>query len=188
MQEACAMKLLQTRIEIPKICDTRIVQLTHTIWTQLEQRNEWIYFIPLSDSITILCPDKNLIDITLTGNGKLMIQPNCKGYSLTALLATKNDIQTNITKYGGDLLSKVETQFECCKNFGVSKNLSHLQLELNFKHVVSPMEDLKYASYKVSELEEKIKETAWKHQYTKSHSTYSVSVYILTTLVSICDL
>jgi hypothetical protein len=83
MQEVCVMKLLQTRIDIPKICDTRIVQLTHPIWTQLEQRNEWIYFIPLSDSITILCPDKNPIDITPRGMGKLMVEPNCKGYSLT---------------------------------------------------------------------------------------------------------
>jgi hypothetical protein len=102
----------------------------------------------------------------------------------TALQATKNDIQTNTTKYGGDLLSKVETQFECCENFGVSKNVSHLELELNFKHMVSCVEDLKYASYKVSKLEEKIKETEWKHQHTKSHSTYSVFVYILITLVS----
>jgi hypothetical protein len=58
MQESCAIKLLQPRLSIPKICDTRIVQLAHTIWTQLEKRNEWIYFIPSSDSLTILCPEK----------------------------------------------------------------------------------------------------------------------------------
>jgi hypothetical protein len=148
MQEACAMKLLQPRKDIPKICDTRIVQLTHTIWTQLEQRNEWIYFIPLSDSISILCPDKDPMDVTLTGTGKLTIQPNCKGYSLTALLATKDVMQVNTTKYGGDLLSKVEFQYECCESLGVPKNLSHLELELNFKHVVSHVEELKYASKK----------------------------------------
>ncbi|PNF42917.1 hypothetical protein B7P43_G12321 [Cryptotermes secundus] len=83
MQEACA-------INIPRICDTRIVQLMHTIWTQLEQRNEWIYFIPLSDSITILCPGRDPTDIVLTSTGKLMIQPNCKGYSLQECYPSKH--------------------------------------------------------------------------------------------------
>jgi hypothetical protein len=94
---------------------------THTIWTQLEKRNEWIYFIPQSDSITILCPEKEPTDVLLTGTGKLMIQPGCKGYSLTALLATQNDIQVNTLRNAGDLLSKIELQFECCESLGVSK-------------------------------------------------------------------
>jgi hypothetical protein len=75
-----------------------------------------------------------------------VIQPNCKGDSLTASLDTKNDIPANTTKYGGDLLSKIEIQFECCESLGVSTNLNHLDLELNFKHIVSHVEDLKYAS------------------------------------------
>jgi hypothetical protein len=131
-----------------------------------------------------LCPDKEPTDVILTGTGKLIIRPNCKGYSLTALLTTRNDLQANTTKYGGDLLSKINIQFECCEGFGIPRNLSHLELELNFKHVVSHVEDLKYASYRVSELERKIKESEWKHQHSQYHYTYSVSAYILVTLIS----
>jgi hypothetical protein len=154
------------------------------IWTQLEQRNEWIYFIPLSDSVTILCPDKEPTDAILTGIGKLIIRPKCKGYSLTALLTTRNNIQANTTKYGGDLLSKVNVQFECCESLGVSRNLCHLELELNFKHVVSHVEDLKYASYRVSQLEGRIKENEYKHQHSQYY-TYSAFAYILVTLISV---
>lgn len=183
MQETCVIKLLQPRINIPKICDTRTVQLKHTIWTKLEQRNEWMYFIPMSDSITILRPEKEPLDILLTGTGKLIIQPNCKGYSVTALLATKTDVQVNTIKYGGDLLSKVESQFECC-----AKNLSHIKLDMHYKHIVSQVEDLKYASFKVSELEGKLKEQEWKHQHAQYHKEYSATAYILITLISIYEI
>jgi hypothetical protein len=44
MQESCAVKLLQSQINISKVCDTRIVQLEFTVWTQLEKLNEWVYF------------------------------------------------------------------------------------------------------------------------------------------------
>ncbi|KDR06842.1 hypothetical protein L798_03894, partial [Zootermopsis nevadensis] len=35
LQESCAVKLLQRRREIPNSCDTRLVQVKNTIWTQL---------------------------------------------------------------------------------------------------------------------------------------------------------
>jgi hypothetical protein len=151
---------LQPRLNIPKVCDTRTAQIVYTIWTQLEKRNEWIYFIPSSDSITILCPEKEPVDIVLRGTGKLSIQSECKGYSLTALLATQNNIQVNTSRHGGDFLSEVESHFECCEQFGTSINLSHTELDmkLKLKHVVTHMEDLKIASYKIFKLENLSKE------------------------------
>jgi hypothetical protein len=140
MQESCMVKLLQPRINIRKICDTRVVQITHTVWTQLEKRNEWIYFIPSSDSITILCPEKEPIDVVLRNTGKLKIEAGCKGYSQTALLSTKNEIKVNTSRCGGDLLSKVESQFNCCEQLGISINLSNIDLDLKFKQVVTHME------------------------------------------------
>jgi hypothetical protein len=121
----------------------------------MEKRNEWIYFIPSSESLTILCPEKEPIDVVLTETGKLTIRSSCKGYSLTALLTSKNDVQVNTSKRGGDLPSKVETQFECCERLGISGNLSHIELDMKFKHIVSHVEELKYASFKISELENK---------------------------------
>jgi hypothetical protein len=183
MQESCEIKLLQPRLNIPKVCDTRIVKIVNTIWTQLEKGNEWIYFIPSSESITILCPEKEPVDIVLRGTGKLSIQSGCKGYSLTAMLATQKNIQVNNSRHGGDLLSKVESHFDCCEQFGTSINLSHIELDMKLKHVVTHMEDLKFASYKISELENLSKEEEWKWKHLQYHKTYSVLMYISLTII-----
>jgi hypothetical protein len=88
MQESCAIKLLQPRLNIPKLCDTRIVQITNTIWTQLEKRNEWIYFIPNSDIISILFPEKEPIDVIIRGTGKLSISSGRKRYTVVPWFAS----------------------------------------------------------------------------------------------------
>lgn len=49
----------------------------------------------------------------LRGTGKLYILYGYKGYRLTALSTTQNNIQVNASRYGGDLVSKVESHFEC---------------------------------------------------------------------------
>jgi hypothetical protein len=137
MQEACAVKLLLPRVSIPKVCDARIVHVEHTIWTQLEQRNEWIYFTPFSDSDTIVRFDREPVEIQLRGTGKLNINSGCEGYSLTSLLNTRSEIQANYTGKGEALLSRVETQFECCEQFGTFVNVSHIELDMKQKPTVT---------------------------------------------------
>jgi hypothetical protein len=88
--------------------------------------------------------------LVLRGTEKLSIQSGCKGYSLTALLTTQNNLQANTTRYGGDWLSKIETDFECCEELGKPFNLSHAELDMKSKHIITHMENLKYASYNIS--------------------------------------
>jgi hypothetical protein len=178
MQESCMVKLFQPRVTIQQICDTRIVHISHSIWTRLEKRNEWIYFIPSSDSVTIACPNKEPVEVVLRYTGKLKIQSGCKGYNKTALLSTESEIRVNTSRNGGDLLSKVDSEFECCESLGISINLSHVDLDMKFKHVVTHVEDLKYASFKISELEKLTREQEWKNKHTQHHKTYSILVYI----------
>ena len=83
--ESCAVMMLQRKDTIPPICDTRVVRFSHTVWTQLGN-NTWIYFAPHSDTLTIVCPNGNPLDITIRGTGKLYVYPGCKGYSTTAIL------------------------------------------------------------------------------------------------------
>ncbi|PNF36838.1 hypothetical protein B7P43_G09629 [Cryptotermes secundus] len=61
--ESCAVKLLQ-QVEIPKNCDTRLAQIKNTIWTQLD--NEWLYFAPVAERVTVLCNDRDPLHVTLT--------------------------------------------------------------------------------------------------------------------------
>jgi hypothetical protein len=160
----------------------RVVHVDHTIWTQLEKRNEWVYFTPVSDSITIVCQEKEPVEIKLTGTGKLNIDSGCKGYSLTALLITTNEIQVNYTGNGGDLLSKVETQFECCEQLGISINLTHIELDMKLRPTVMHI-DLKCANYRISELEKLAAEQEWKRKHFEYHNTYSILMYVAITII-----
>lgn len=188
LRESCIVKLLQPRITVPQSCDTRIVSLTHPVWTQLEKRNEWIYIIPSSNSVTIVCSHKEPVEVILSRTGKLKIQAGCKGYTKTAVLSTTSEVKVNATRTGGDLLSKVDAEFECCENFGSHINLSHIDLDMKFKHVVNQVEDLKFASFKISELEKLAREHEWKNKYTQYHTTYSVFAYIIVSIVVIYGL
>ena len=60
LHENCMVKLLQPRGTVPTICEKRIVEISNSIWTQLAN-NEWIYFVPSNDSITILCMENLLL-------------------------------------------------------------------------------------------------------------------------------
>ena len=43
--ESCAVTMFQRKNSLPSVCDTRLVRLSNTVWTQLTN-NSWIYFAP----------------------------------------------------------------------------------------------------------------------------------------------
>jgi hypothetical protein len=61
-------------------------------------------------------------------------------------------------------------------------------INLNFKHIVSHLDDLKHAGYKISKLENEIREQEWKNHQIIKHSAYSAIVYILLSIVVIYTL
>jgi hypothetical protein len=54
---------------------------------------------------------------------------------------------------------------------------------MKLRHIVTHMEDLKFASYKISELEKVAKEKEWKWKHTQYHKTYSALMYISNTAI-----
>jgi hypothetical protein len=56
--------------------------------------------------------------------------------------------------------------------------MSHTKLDMKLKHVVTHMKDLKFVSYKISELENLSREKEWKWKHIQYHKTYSVLTYI----------
>jgi hypothetical protein len=137
LKESCVVKLLAPRVTIPRSCDVRIVSIIHPVWTKLEKRNEWIYFIPTGDTVTIVCAKGEPVEVIINRTGKLTIQVGCKGYTKTTLLSTLSDIKVNASEIGGDLLSKVDAEFDCCEHLSSRINLSHTDLDMKFKHVVN---------------------------------------------------
>ena len=68
MQEECAVRLLNEHRTLSSSCELHYVQLTHTVWTQITD-NEWIYYVPRRDNITILCAAGDPVDVPLKGAG-----------------------------------------------------------------------------------------------------------------------
>ena len=93
-QEECAVRLLKEQRVLPSSCEIQYVQVNRTVWTQISN-NEWVYFVPKRDSMTILCADRDPIDVPLKGAGELSVDPNCKGYSRAALLQPLRTARTN---------------------------------------------------------------------------------------------
>jgi hypothetical protein len=182
LNENCMVQLLQPRGRIPDSCDKRVVDLLHSVWTQLSS-NAWVYFVPRSETVTILCGERPPVDVVITGIGKLLIEANCKGYGKSALFQTHSVSNLDTPGYESDFLSTVQWEYDCCEWLDVKVNISSVSLNSSFKHVVSHLDDLKIASHKISEVESLIRESEWKRLHTSSHSTYSTLVYICVTLI-----
>ena len=103
--------MLQPLSSIPTECETRVVHLSNTLWVTL-RKNSWIYYAPHADIMTILCRDKQPIDVDLVGVGRLSLLPDCKGYSFPVVLHTSNVIMSGTTLTGGNSLSQVPLQYD----------------------------------------------------------------------------
>jgi hypothetical protein len=161
VQEECAVKPLKLWKNLPDSCEVNFVQLTHTVWTQVKD-NEWIYYTPGADSMTVLCADRDPVHVPLKGAGRLVLDPTCKGYSKAALLQPMRVIHANSSKGGNNQLIQIQLHNECCEELGTRLNFSVLNLDLNFRETVSHANDLKYAGVKVRDLEKHIQEHEWR--------------------------
>ena len=103
--ELCTVTMLQRRDSLSSMCETRLVRLSNTIWTQLAN-NSWIYF-DFYDILWyhdhILCHDNNPVDVRLKAIGKLQVHPGCKGYNTTTLLYGSSIVRNTSAQIMGDL-------------------------------------------------------------------------------------
>lgn len=179
--ESCAVMMLQRKDTLPPICDTRVVRLSHTVWTQL-RNNTWIYFAPHPNTLTIVCPNGKPLDVTVRGTGKLCLYPGCRGYSTAAILYGSVLINNFSTYVQGDLLSQVPAPYTCCEEAGVLVNLSQLTLDWTHTKTVTHLDDLKHASRRVSEILDEVRAQNWKNSHTEYRNTHSI---LLTLVISI---
>jgi hypothetical protein len=112
--ESCAVSLFLKRDTLPPVCETRVVKLTNTVWTQLSN-NAWIFYAPQSDVITLLCQDVRSVDVSLTGIGRLQILPACKGYSPRTLLHVTSVIGNASVQVSANFVSQVDFHHVCCE-------------------------------------------------------------------------
>ena len=172
------MWLLQVWKALPSSCKVNFVQLTHTMWTQVSD-DEWVYYSLGSESMTMLCDDRDPVDIPLKGAGKLSLDSTCKGYSKAALLQPMCSILANNLYKGNNQLIQIKLHNECCEELGTHLNLSTLNLDLNFRKTITHADDLRYAGIKVDDLERHVLEHEWKVKHSIIHHGYSVVLYVI---------
>ena len=154
------------------MCNTRLVRLVNTVWTQLAN-NSWIFYAPHPDVMTILCHGNSPVDIHLKGIGKLQLQPGCAGSAVVG----KTSMQIM-----GDILSQIELKSVCCEELGVKVNLEQVPVEIAYRKTTAHLDDLRSASVSVSDLMERVNEQEWKNNHVFYRNTHSV---LLTSIVSV---
>jgi hypothetical protein len=122
------------------------------VWTQVSD-DEWVYYSSGSDSLTVLCDDRDSVDIPLKGAGKLSLDSTCKGHSKAALLQPMPSILANNSYKGNSQLIQIKLHNQCCEKLGTHLNLRTLNLDFNFREKISHADDLRYAGIKVGDLE-----------------------------------
>lgn len=115
LQENCVVELLQPKGSVPPICEKRVAELSNPVWTQLTN-NEWMYFIPSRESVTILCLGQPPVDVMISGTGKLGVNTNCKGYGKSAVFQTHSILDVGNPCYESDFMSKVHLAYDCCED------------------------------------------------------------------------
>jgi hypothetical protein len=172
--------MLQSLRAIPSSCSQRIAEINRTIWTQLDD-NEWLYFAPRPDTLTILCSKQEPSDIEIEGTGKLTLHSNCKAYGVRVLIQAQTVVSFNNSEK--DIVPPLSLDYDCCNFAGNSIKLNDIHLELPMRNIVNRLDDLRLTSHKVEEVDRLISEQEWKlkHSAFDFHLSFLSYVGMITT-------
>jgi len=183
--ESYAVTLLHRRNSLPPVCDTRLIRLSNTLWTQLSN-NSWIFHAPYPDVITILCYDSSSVDVHLKGIGKLQVHSGCKGYSTSTILYGTSVVGNTSMQITGDFLSQVDFKYVCCEKLGVKVNFCQTPVEVAYRKIIAYLDDLRSASTRISDLLEEVNEQEWQNHHVRYRSTHSVLLVLIASVILVC--
>ena len=180
LHEECEAKMLQPIRKIPSDCSVRVAILNQTLWTQLDN-NEWLYVSARPESITILCEKQDPVDVVINGTGKLKLVKKCKGYGPKVLIQSQFVFNSNYSNK--DVIPPLSLSYDCCLDWNVAETVNSMKIDTHLNHIVNNIEDLKYASHKVQEVENLLSEEEWKQK--QSERVYNLSFMSIIGLVAI---
>jgi hypothetical protein len=122
LHENCMVKFLQPRGSVRPSCDKYVVEISNSIWTQL-RNNKWIYFVPTSDNITIVCMAKSLVDVIVSGIGKLGISAIYKGFGQSGLFQARSILNVDNPGCESDFMSGVNLEYDCCEELNMKYSI-----------------------------------------------------------------
>ena len=133
LDEECEAQLIERMRYISSSCSQRIIELNHTLWTQLDN-NEWLYVAPKPDVLTVLCSKHEPTDIKLLGTGKLQLNTMCKAHGSRILIQSHSTLTSKRTSK--DVIPPISLEYDCCgsvnQNFKLNLHISE-NVNQNFK-------------------------------------------------------
>ena len=140
---------------IPGLCYQRIVELNHTLWTQVD-KNEWLYVAPKSGVLTVLCSKHEPTDAKLLGAGKLQLNSMCKVYGNRIPILSHSTLVSNRTSK--DCIPPLYLVYDCCGVVDNTFKLNKLHLYVPLRCFTNSLDDIRIASHKVEDVENSILE------------------------------
>jgi hypothetical protein len=183
--EDCEAEMLQPIRTVPVSCSQRIVEINQTIWTQLDN-NEWLFVAPRPDTLTTLCPGQEPLNLEIVGTGKLKLNASCKAYGTKVLIQAQMTTETNSTE--SDIIPYLSLEVDCCQSESKILRLDDIHLDLPLNNVINHLDDLRWASHKVNDVERIVAEQEWKMRRSNIdyHLSFLSYVGMITTGLTLC--
>lgn len=179
----CTASLFYLPNKLPLSCETRVLNIKSALWEPLITSNSWIYCLHEPVKITVQCPKRMQVQITLRNLGIIEIYPPCVGYAPNYILAPK---QT----------TGVPTTTTLIPDFNITidwNNLEHLRsvnfsdwspsIPINLKTL--KIENLQLASMRLNEISHKAEEIQFRNRIEQHTSSYRYAVIAIGIIVAL---
>jgi len=122
--------------------------------------------------------------LTLQGRGKLYLPPRYKGYSTHSKLYALSTLVRNNSQ--DDVLPIASVDIDSCLTLAKGDQLREIPLQKTLTNILSSVEDLKFASVEIDEIQELINaEKAKQHEHlkmlTSTWGTVAITIVIFIT-------
>ena len=182
LEEICEAQMARPIRSIPPSCSQRIVELNHTLWQQLHE-NEWLFVAPALEVLTVLCDKREPTDVTLSGTGRLRMEPRCKAYGSRVLIQSHVTVSNHT---GKDVIPPLSLGYDCCGSVDKKFKLNRLRLQVSLGGVAGSLDDVKIANHKTEDTERLIYEQDWKAKHFAVDTSMSLLSYVgMTTMLTL---
>lgn len=161
------LRLNPQLLEIPPDCQTRTIKSTMEVWHSI-QNNQWLYILTQATPITLNCGKSQIFDAVIQGTGIFNLNPGCRCYTTSTLLAATTNLIANHTHY---FPTPSITEDDCCvekQRLLSTETMKPMQLHnLN-------LNELRHAQHKLDQYDQLIQSSINQPFLNVHHSWYTI--------------
>ena len=140
-------------IRMPEICKNHLsyLSLQLGLWIPLKFTAGWLYVIPKTEALTIMCNTEVDNKESLQGQGRVQIREGCKGVTKAGILTPYSEKVVNMTNKL-NVLPVVRIQEDCCEEVKEAEKQGILEPKIVFPHI-SLNKEFEYAGIRIEEIQ-----------------------------------